>query len=59
MIKFVLALAFTVLGMVCWRKTFALPQDVESFSLALVSWVIALFLVMSCLLELNTRKPWH
>jgi hypothetical protein len=59
MIKIILVLALTGIGVFFWQRVSALPGDMETLAIAAVFWVIALFLLLSFLLESSTRGPWR
>ena len=59
MAKLILAVALTGMGVIFWHYPVFFSQDIETLSLATILWVLALFLLMSFLLEVSTRGPWQ
>ena len=59
MAKLILAVALTGMGVIFRHYPVFFSRDMETLSLATILWMLALFLVMSFLLEVSTRGPWR
>ena len=55
MAKLILAVTLTGAGVVCWHYPVSFSLDAETLFLAPILWLLALFLLLSLLLESSTH----